>query len=187
MQRRDQRVVEGFLRTAEMTVSRRAAVRSSGLALFGLLSGAALGRAQEEGRYRPAANREMPEHMRRQAEESRAFMERLRNAGSMEERMKIMAERSALQRKQAVEDLKDQLGVSDREWPVIKARIEVVYDLVHPQRQSGPGAEPRTEVERRRGELREVLRDDAAAVDEIKAKLTPAGNWPPRGRTCASS
>jgi len=89
----------------------------------------------------------------------------------MEERMKIMAERSALERQRAVEALKEQLGISDQEWAVVKPRIEAVYDLVHPQPRFGPrDREPRTEVEHRSSELGEFLRDKEAAADEIKAR-----------------
>jgi uncharacterized protein (DUF3084 family) len=72
-----------------------------------------------------------------------------------------------------LEDLKDQLGISDKEWPVIKARIEMVYNLVRPMPQINAGSEaPKTEVEQRSRELREVLRNEGAAADQIKAKLT---------------
>jgi hypothetical protein len=97
----------------------------------------------------------------------------MRNAQSMEERMQIMEEQRTWERRRAVEDLKEQLGISDREWPVLKPRIETVYNLVHPPLQAGPGsAQPRTEVERRSRELRELLRDEKAPVDQIKGRLT---------------
>jgi len=156
----------------ERTPSRRAVVRSSGAVVVGLLVGATAGRAQQRGQYRPSRNGRMPEHMRRQAEEARAFSERLRNAESMEERMKIFAQRDALRRKQAVEELKDLLGISDAEWPVVKPRVEAVYDLVRPPQSFGLGSgRPQTEVDRAEAELREILHDDQAAVDEVKGRL----------------
>jgi hypothetical protein len=136
--------------------------------LLGLLSGSALGqeRATESGREGPS--KEMQERIER----SRAFSERLRNASSMEERMKIMAERTALERQRAVERLKDELGISDNDWPVLKPRIEAVYDLVHPQPRFGSrGGEPRTEIDQRSSELRELLRGEEVGPDAIKARL----------------
>lgn len=159
---------EGRRKRIDGGVSRRAAMGSSGLMLLGLLSSSAFGQERngESGREGP------PKEMQERIEQSRAFSERLRNAGSMEERMKIMAERSALERKRAVERLKDELGISDQEWPVVKPRIEAVYNRVHPQPRFGPGdREPTTEVERRSSELRELLRDEEAGADAIRARL----------------
>lgn len=53
-----------------------------------------------------------------------------------EEMRKIMEEQAAQHRNRAIEDLKGQLGVSDREWSVVRPRVETVYDLVHPRYQS---------------------------------------------------
>jgi len=106
-------------------------------------------------------------------EQSRGFSERMRQAANMEERMKIMEEQREWERKRAVEDLKEQLGVSDAEWTVIRPRVEAVYNLVHPQPAFGPGnAQARTPVEQKSRELREVLGDKDAKGEEIKAKLT---------------
>jgi hypothetical protein len=86
--------------------------------------------------------------------------------------MKLFDERAIQSRQMAIEDLKGQLGVSDKEWPVIKPRVEKVYNLVHPLPPArGPNERARTEVEQRSSELRELLRNDAAVVDQIKAKL----------------
>ncbi len=169
MRVRDRSGLDGGRKRMDGGVSRRAVMGSSGLMLLGFLSGSAFG--QERGRE---SEREgPPRKMQERIEQSRAFSERLRNAGSMEERMKIMAERSAWERKRAVERLKDELGISDKDWPVVKPRIEAVYNLVHPQPRFGPGdREPRTEVEHRSSELRELLRDEETGADAIKAKLT---------------
>ncbi len=150
-------------RTTETLISRRVAMGSSALALLGVLSGSAF--SQEQGK-------EPPREVQERIEESRAYMERLRSAGSMEERMKIMEERRMAERRRAVEDLKEQLGVSDKEWPVVGPRLEAVYNLVHPLPQVGRGdGPPKTEVQQKSSELRELLRDQKAPVDQIKAKL----------------
>ncbi len=96
----------------------------------------------------------------------------MRNAQSDEERKKIVAERSAWERTQAVEELRSQLGVSDQEWAVIKPRIETAYDLVYPQPRFGcGGVRPATPAERKRNELRELLGNKEATPDQIKGAL----------------
>jgi hypothetical protein len=104
-------------------------------------------------------------------EEFRAYAERMRTAGP-EERMKIMEERRAQEHRRAIGDFKERLGVSDKDWTVIRPRIEKVYNLMHPLPQMRVGNErPKSEVERRSSELRELLRDEGAAADKIKAGL----------------
>lgn len=150
-------------------ISRRAVVGSSGVAILGLLSGSAFGR--EEGR--DAGRAGMPQDMQERMDQSRAFFERLRNAGSPEERTKIMAERNAWERRRAIADFQGQLGVSDSEWAVIKPRIETVYDMVHPARQSGRGdAQSMPPVEQKKSQLRQLLGDQDAPADQIKTTLT---------------
>ncbi len=69
--------------------------------------------------------------------------------------------------------MKDQLGLSDQQWSVVKPRLQTVYDLVHPRPpMMGRNEPPKTEVEQRSRELREVLRDEKVEADQIKAKLT---------------
>ncbi len=152
----------------DWVVSRRGAVTSSGMGLVGLLCGSVLGQEKAEaGRKGPP--RETQERM----EQSKAFSERLRNAGSMEERMKIMQERSEEDRHRGVEELKGQLRVSDQEWAVVKPRVEKVYNLVHPVRQMDAGNnQKKSEVDERSRELRELLREEGAAADQIKTRLT---------------
>jgi hypothetical protein len=151
-------------------ISRRAAVGASGVTVLGLLAGT--GFAQEEKR---AERKEPDAKSRKEAqdrmEEFRAFGERMRDA-SPEERMRLMQEQRVQQHQRAIEDLKGQLKVSDKEWPVVTPRVEKVYNLVHPLRPMGAGSEqPRTDVDKASSELRELLRDDSAAADQIKAKL----------------
>jgi chromosome segregation ATPase len=153
----------------DVRISRRVAVSSSGLALLGLLSASARAEENAKGPQRNGASKEARERM----EQSRAFMERMRNAGSMEERMKIMEEQRLQDRQQAVEDLKEQLDFSDQEWTVVKARLEAVYSLQHPLAPSRPGNEARrTEVQQRSAELSELLRNQEATTDRIKAGLS---------------
>ena len=158
--------------TTDPMFSRRSALSSSGLGVLGLLSGSALGQAEkkEADAKKPAA--QPPQEIQERIEKSRAFSERMRNAGSTEERQQIMSEQMAWQRQRAFEDLKEQLHIPDQEWPVVKPRLQTVYDLVHPASQMGRNEQPKTELEQRSRELRELLRDDAAGADQIKAKLT---------------
>jgi hypothetical protein len=101
------------------------------------------------------------------------FIERLQNAASVEERQQIMSEQVAWRRQKAFEDLKDQLAISDREWPVIKPRLQRVYDLVRPRPPAmGRNERPKTEAEQRSRELSDLLRDEKAEVAQIKASLT---------------
>lgn len=150
-------------------VSRRTALGSSALTILGVLSGSASGResAGEAGRSGP------PKEFLERMEQSRAFSERMRNAGGMEERAKIMEERSAWERKRAIGDLKEQLGIPDQEWTVVRVRVEAVYSLVHPQNQFGRGsAQPTSPLEQKKSELRELLRNKDAKPEQIKGGLS---------------
>ncbi len=167
MKQEDQYTIEACGRTTEGAISRRTVLGASAVALLGLLSGSALG--GEQGREARAA---LPSQMRQRMEESQAYAERMRDAGA-EERVQMMRERMTARHQQAIEDLKEQLGISDKEWPVIKPRIEAVYNLVRPLPQSvGGNASTRSEVQQKMQELREVLGDKGADVDRIKTKLT---------------
>jgi len=147
------------------------AIGSSSIAVLSLLAGSTLGQEEKKEPQRKEAETKPRGDRRDRMEEFKDFSERMRNA-SPEERMKIMEEQRVRQHQRAIEDLKEQLKVSDKEWPVIKPRIEKVYNLVHPMPQMRMGAErPRSEVERRSSELRELLRKDGAPVDQIKAGL----------------
>jgi len=157
--------------TTDAGISRRVVVRSSGLAALSLLAGSAFGQEGEREAGRKGAESVPRGSGRDRMEELKAFSERMRNA-SPEERMKIMEERRVQEHQRAIEDFKDRLGVSDNEWAVIKPRIEKVYDLVHPLPQMRVGSErPKTEVEQRSSELRELLRNEGVPADQIKTKL----------------
>lgn len=146
--------------TVATEMSRRAVMGCTGAAVLGVLSASALGQERPE---RPPELREM-------AERSRALSERMRHARDPEEMRKIMDEHMALRRTQAVENLKKQMGVSEAEWAVVRPRLEAVYERVHAQPVRG-NVEPTTPVERRTKELRELLRDENAEAEQIKARL----------------
>jgi hypothetical protein len=95
-------------------MSRRWALGSSGLGLLGFLSGSALGQSENKDgdTKKPAA--QPPKEFQERMEKSKAFSERMRNAGSPEERQQVMNEQMAWQRQMAVDSLKDQLRISYR-------------------------------------------------------------------------
>ena len=174
MKQQDQNARDDCRRTTEIMISRRLAVGSSALAVLGLLSRSAFGQAEGKTSDSGGMDSRTPASNQNQdrMDETRAFMERMRNASTSEERAKIMMELSTSGRQRAVAALKDQLGVSDKEWSVIKPRLEAVYDLVHPIQQpaisSGP---PATELEQKSKDLRELLNDKEAATEQIKTRL----------------
>lgn len=164
---------EAAVRTAHPTpaFSRRSALGSSGLALLGVLSGSALGQTDKGNAKRPAA--QPPKEYQGGMEKSKALMERMQNAGNDEERRQVMNEQMTWQRQMAFESLRNQLRISEQEWPVVKPRLQAVYELVHPVSQMmGRNEQPKTELEQKSRDLRELLQADKAEADQIKAKLT---------------
>lgn len=160
---------DGCAGGVDATISRRAAMGSSVLAVLAIATGPALPGQPAKG----ADRQEPPAHAQERMQQSKAFIEQMRNAGSAEERMKIMEERRVQDRRRAIEDFKERLGMSDKEWAVVRPRLEAVYNLKHPPAQvMGPGERPRDEVQQRSSELRELLRDEDAPVDRVKAALT---------------
>ncbi len=167
------RAIAAPCQTRNHAVSRRLALRCSGVAVLGLVSPTAFAQTGEKTTEARRPGAKPSQQMQERMEQSQAFTQRLRNAESMEERQQIMHEQMAWQRQQTVEGLKEQLGLSDQEWAVLKPRIQVVYDLVHPAPgPMGKSDAPRTEAELRSRELRELLQDQKAPVDQIKARLT---------------
>ncbi|MDI9433687.1 MAG: hypothetical protein QM570_18385 [Planctomycetota bacterium] len=146
---------------SQRAISRRVLMGCTGAAVLGVLSASALGQER----------REPPPEVRERMEQSRALSERMRYARSPEEMRKIMEEQMALQRARAIENLKAQLGISEAEWTVVRPRLEAVYERVHAQPVRG-NVEPTTPVEQRRKELRELLRNEAATPEQIRAKLS---------------
>ena len=151
-------------------VSRRTLMGSAGVGLLGVLAGSALGQEIRGAAERPG----MPRDAQNRMEQSRVYFERMRDAGSDEERTRIMEERAAWERTRAIEDIRGQLEVAEAEWSVLKPRVEAVYRLVHPQPQfGGPGnMGPMSPVDRSKNELRQILANKDASADQIKAKLT---------------
>lgn len=172
MKQQDRSGFDGCRKGTDAVISRRQVVGSSGLALLGLLTGSVLGQEEKKEPDRKGPEARSRKDGQERIDDFKAYAERMRDA-SPEERMKIMGERRVQEHQRAIEDFKDRLGVSDKEWAVIKPRVEKVYTLMHPLPQMRAGNErPRTEVEQRSGELRELLRKEEAAADQIKAKLT---------------
>jgi chromosome segregation ATPase len=156
-------------------ISRRLALSSSGLAVVGVLSGVVVGQDDKKEQSATRPRPQLPKDLQDRMEKSKAFSERMRNAGSSEKRQQIINERMAWERQQAFDSLKGELRVSDAEWPVVKRRLQAVYDLVHPvQPMMDPDKPPKSDLEQRTRELRELLRDDAPPADQIKSKL---GSW----------
>ncbi|OHB68013.1 MAG: hypothetical protein A2Y76_09525 [Planctomycetes bacterium RBG_13_60_9] len=138
------------------------------MAILGLVSGPTFAEAVNKG---PALN--LPRKLGERIEKPKAFSEQSPDTNSMVEWQAILKEQMAWQQQRVFENLRRQLRISDEEWTVIKPRLQAVYDLVHPQPQMGPGnARPTTEIEQRSRDLRELLRDEKAPADQIKAKLT---------------
>jgi hypothetical protein len=156
-------------------VSRRLAVGSSVLALVVALSRSAFSAEQgkEAGRDRNMPDSGTPGQAGERTERSQMLSGRTRGAGGMEERLRMMQERSVLRHQQAIEDLREQLRVSGQEWKVIKPRLEAVYNLVRPLPRMGTASDRKpTEVEQKGSELRGLLRNEGAPADQIKAGLT---------------
>jgi len=170
--RNDRTAIVGRHRTADRMMSRRVALGSCAVTALGWLPGSAPGQTQEEEADAKKPTVQPSKESQGRMEQSRALAERMRNAESAEERQQIMNEQMAWQRQQAIENLKKQLGLSDREWAVVKPRLQAVYDLTHPRPpMMGRPEPPKTEVEQRSRELRELLRDEKAAADQIRTKL----------------
>jgi len=173
MMHKDRNTWNRFRRRTDSIISRRAALGLSGVAVLGPLFHSALGQTEEEKPEAKTPPAKPPRQMQERMEQSRAFAERMRNADSMEERQQIMNEQMAWQRQRAFDDLKEQLGLSDQEWSVVKPRLQTVYDLVHPRPpMMGRSEPPKTEAEQISRALRELLREEKAPADQIKAGLT---------------
>ena len=171
MKRKTERVLERGMGRRNDVICRRRVLVSSGVVMAGLFSGTALAGTSEREAARARARERVG--LPADAGQLRERMERLRNAGSEEERQEILREFAARRAERALEALKVRLGVSDAEWPVIKPRLKAVYDRVQG---SGPisveSSAAGTEVQTRRKELGEVLRDEQSTVEQIKPKLT---------------
>ncbi len=156
----------------DRVISRRSAVGSSGLLVLGLLSGPAFGQMGKKQADTKTPLSGPPAAAQADIEMFKSFDERLHKAKTDDERRQINNEMLRLQHQRAFEALKSQLQLSDQEWAAVKPRLQAVYDLVRPlSHLPGESAAPKTEVEQKSRELREVLRDDKADMGQIKAKL----------------
>lgn len=164
MERRERSVRRDGDTVNRIAVSRRAALGSSSAAILGLLTGSVLGGEPSNRQERDAATQA-------RLDQRKAFADRMRNAGSMEERIKMMEEMRAMDRQRAVTGFQSKLGLSDQEWTVVKPRIEAVYDLVHPDVGTRTDGRHRSEVEQRSTELREILNNSGADANQIRNKL----------------
>jgi len=166
MKRREQSGLLNKNKSSGVAISRRAAIASSGAIALCAMSGGALG---QEGGFSG-----LPKEIQERMAKSREFSERMRNAGSDEERTRIMEERAARERTRAIEDVRGQLEIAEAEWSVLKPRVEAVYRLVHPQPQFGGTGNmgSMSPVDRSKNELRQMLASKDASADQIKAKLT---------------
>jgi hypothetical protein len=153
-------------RPTNPTISRRSALNASGFALLASLSGSAF--AQAEKPESPANNRPASQRL----EGFQGLAERLRNAGSNEERQQIMNEQMGQQRQTTIDHIRDQLRISDQEWGVIQPRFMAVYDLVRPAVQAtGRNEASKTELEQKTRDLAALLKANKPDTEQLKAKL----------------
>lgn len=173
----------------EGVISRRAVVCSSGVAILGLLGGSAFGQEQidektlEEARQR---RRQEAQEAGRRAEEAafqralerspnlRVLHEEMERGGGAQDLAKAMED---WQRKQSLENLKQQLGASEEEWKIIQPRLEKVYLLRHPPVHiAAEDTSASAMVTRLINELWELLNNKETKPEEIKTKLTALRN-----------
>jgi len=151
--------------------SRRRAIGACSVAIASVVSGSALGRG-EAGRSGPGRR---DGDQGRPTGDFRDRFKRMRNATD-EERHRMMMEMSVRRRQETIERYQKQLGCTAAEWQVIKPRLEAVYERVRPIGRSvvsvGMGGPDASEVDTRKRQLREVLRQEAVKPDQIKAGLT---------------
>jgi hypothetical protein len=132
---------------------------------LGLLVGSSRGQGPRDRESRDAA-------IQARLEQRKAFGERMRNAGSMEERIKMMEEMRAMDRQRTLDGFKSQLGVTDPEWAILKPRLETVYNMANPQPARIGGIDrKRTEVEQTSGDLRDILDKPGVDTNQIKTRL----------------
>jgi hypothetical protein len=177
MKRESQCACDKKREARKVSITRRTALGAAAVGLLGPLSGSVLAAQRDrnrdpnkeaEGR---AAGAALAERMRRRVEESQAFGERMLNA-TPEERLELIRERTLARHRRAVDDLKGRLGCSDTEWQVIRPRLEMVYNLLHPLPPTRGDDSSGNEVNQKMQELRQALDDKGTPVDELKAKLT---------------
>ncbi len=184
MDEQNQSPRDNLYRVTDAPISRRAAVGASGLAFLGLLAGSALGqeeplteaqrKSMEEGRQkiremlRQSREAKRKEWLATKDPEERAFWERIDNASSTEETLKITRDWH-VQRVQT--QVNKELGISAEEWAVIQPRLAAVLNLSQaPLGQGDTLAALR--VAQGYNDLMVLLQNKEAKPPEIKAKLT---------------
>ena len=163
MNQRNQETFAEIAIETNTTLSRRTLAGSFGLALVALMSGPALSQAKK----RASASRELPTTVHQD-------MQRLMSA-SREERMEIMRGVKDKVQGQELERYQKRLGISAEEWPLIRPRIEAVFNLVRNRRGSEEEEESTlADVEQKTRDLRELVRgsNEEATKAQIKAALT---------------
>ncbi len=159
----------------ENMVSRRVAIGASALAVLGLASRSAF--AQTENRPSNRRGADANAAPRRgdpaQFNDMGAYFNRLGSATSSAERKQIIAEMAEANRRKAVDVYKDQLGVSASEWEVMRPRVEAAVNLAESIRQPvGSGGRAPDDLKQAALDLQDLLRNERAPTDQIKAKLT---------------
>ncbi len=169
MERREQNERRGSDTVNRIAISRRAVFGLSGAVVLGLWIGSVCGGD-------PGQSSNPQEHdaaVQARLDQRKAFAERMRSAGSREERIRMMEEVRALDRQRIINEFQSKLGLADTEWAIVKPRIEAVYNLTHSPAGTRTGAgRRRTEVEQRSAELQELLDSNEPEAGQIKAKLT---------------
>lgn len=143
------------------TLSRRTLAGSLGLTLVALMSGSALAQAKK----RASKSQKPPTTVQQD-------LGRLMSA-SREERMEIMRGVTEKVKGQELERFQKRLDISAEEWPLIRPRIEVVFNMVRNRRGSEEES-TKADVEQKTRDLRELVRgsNKDASKAQIKAALT---------------
>ena len=163
MNQRNQETFAEIAIETNTTLSRRTLAGSFGLALAALMAGPAL----SQGKKRASASQKPPTTVSQD-------MQRLMSA-SPEEHMQIMRGIKEKVQGQELERYQKRLGISEEEWPLIRPRIEAVFNMVRNRRGSEEEEEStKADVEQKTRDLRELLRnrDEEASKAQIKAALT---------------
>ena len=163
MNQRNQETFAEIAIETNTTLSRRTLAGSFGLALVALMSGPALAQTKK----RASASREPPTTVQQD-------LGRLMSA-SREERMQSMRGVKEKVQGQELERYQKRLSISEEEWPLIRPRIEAVFNMVRNRRGSEEEEEStQADVEQKTRDLRELLRnrDEEASKAQVKAALT---------------
>ena len=163
MNQRNQETFAEIAIETNTTLSRRTLAGSFGLALVALMAGPAL----SQGKKRASASQKPPKTVSQD-------MQRLMSA-SPEEHMQIMRGIKEKVQGQELERYQKRLGISEEEWPLIRPRIEAVFNLVRNRRGSEEAeGSTKADVEQKTRDLRKLLgnKNEEASKAEIKAALT---------------